>query len=451
MKKSRMPLTVAPTRAHRPEVRTAVAVERRLSGQEGDRPATTESRFLGLQRTIGNHAVRQLLQRDEPGPDKPPPSKTLYMGMNLPAKSEAKTLKGVLKDDVILAMNDPELEKSLQTDAGIANYLVTRMPTLLTNIFQFLYAYEAIRSTDPVARDQMAQVIKMFHAAESGEFRLERMVLSGHSNGVELWGDAEKNFNPGKFILDDALSQLTTTFPKAAAQVEDVMFSACYTVSSIDLVVRVFPEVKTVWGYAGLSPAAGQGSERHIAKWEKETRGGGTLEEREGLGKSALWTRESGYVRNDPAKANMKELRSSFYGLSLDAKEQYKGEKPINQEMLNRAYYYVQMMLAHPDVTEDERGILNSWMEVLLRLRHHGKICGKFAEKYAEQIKNAYAAIKRAPPNFAGMSRPALKAEKEALEAVLASSPNPDMQAFFDNVYLPFWKLAPDFVDSTWI
>src|SRR5690606_32511966 len=67
---------------------------------------------LLLQRTLGNRATQRLIQRDDGTPTTAPPSKTLYMGMNAGSKIEAAKLKGILKDDVIAAMNDPALEKS---------------------------------------------------------------------------------------------------------------------------------------------------------------------------------------------------------------------------------------------------------------------------------------------------------------------------------------------------
>src|SRR5690242_14677074 len=109
-------------------------------------------------------------------------------------------------------MNDPKLEKTLETDAGIAKWMTDEMPLLIKNPLQVLAAFDTIQKTKPEARDQMAQVIKMFHAAELGQFTLERIVLSGHSNGVELWGDTGDNFNPGIFLLDKDLKNLTTSF-----------------------------------------------------------------------------------------------------------------------------------------------------------------------------------------------------------------------------------------------
>ena len=63
----------------------------------------------------------------------------------------------------------------------------------------------------------------MFNGAEKGEYKLERLVMSGHSNGVELWGDKEGKGNPGKFMVEKDFTNLVKAFPKAASQVEDVM------------------------------------------------------------------------------------------------------------------------------------------------------------------------------------------------------------------------------------
>ncbi len=415
---------------------------------------------LALQRTIGNRAVREILQRDDAEPDKALPSKTMYMGMNAGARGEVKALKGILKDDVLSSLNDPALEKSLETDAGIAKWLMAEMPTLVNNPLQFFFAYLTLQETSATARDQMAQAIKMFHAAEAGLFRLERMVLSGHSNGVELWGDEKENFKPGNFLLDNALRHLAGTFPKAAAQVEDVMFSACYTVSSIELVIQVFPNVRSVWGYAGASPAAGSGAEEHITKWEKETRGAKLLDAKDGMGKAALWTRDAaesskdkrGYIRNDPADADLQELLDSYYGLELDAKGQLQGDAPINMNILNMAYFQIQMMLAHPELKDDAlRAQLTKGREVLLRFRHYDNVCQNFASTYAAEIKNAYAAIGRTPPNFSKISRTTLRAEKDAFKAALAAIPNAAAQEFYNNYLLPFWKLDHKLIPATWI
>jgi hypothetical protein len=422
-------------------------------------PTVDNDNILALQRTIGNRATQNLLQRDEPQGAKKPPSKTLFMGLNSGSKGEAATLKGVLKDNVIAAMNDPSLEKSLETEEGIGKWIATELPGLVKSPLQVLAAFSTLQQCDAAARDQMAQVIKMFYAAEQGEFTLERIVLSGHSNGVELWGDAEKNFNPGSFLLDQDMKRLTTAFPKAAGQVEDVMFSACYTVSSIELMIKVFPNLRTVWGYAGFSPAAGKGAEQHIAQWERETRGDKALDAKDGMGKAALWTRDAaksskdgrGYIRNDPAKANFKELAASFYGLGLDVKKQLQGESPLNPTILNMAYGYVQSMLAHPEIPSNDHKIATQWSEILLRMRYYERVTQKFAETYTGDIKKGYDAMALKPPDFSKMTRKALKLEMEKFKKALEDTPNTDGQAFYDKFLTGLSKLDTELIPAKWI
>ena len=59
--------------------------------------------------------------------------------------------------------------------------------------------------------------MRWFNRAEKGEIVLERLVLSGHSNGVELWGDAEADAEskPGTMVVERDLRALTTVFPDA--------------------------------------------------------------------------------------------------------------------------------------------------------------------------------------------------------------------------------------------
>jgi hypothetical protein len=420
-------------------------------------------RVLSLQRTVGNYATRQLLQRDNEVTGAAPtkaPSKTAYMGMNPGSRKEAAHLKGLLKDDVLISLNDPTLEKTLKTEVGVLDWIVRELPVLLLVPDKFLKAYDGLLATDPEARDQMAHVFKMFYSAQLGQFTLERLVLSGHSNGVQLWGDADAKFKPGSFLLTRDLHNLTEAFPVAAAQVQDVMFSACYTVSSVEAVIKAFPNVRTIWTYAGKSPAAGAGAEEHISKWDKETRGDQTMQEEDGMGKSAIWTRDAakaskkgdGFVRNDPAKASLHDLDNEFFALRIDAKEQLEGNKPLHQDTLNNAYNYIQMILAHPDSkTSPDRADYEYWRDTLLRLRFHTVACTRFGTEYASEIKAGYTAIGRKAPNFAGMNRQSLKAELSAFAAALKATPNAEAQTFYDKYLQGLWKLDTKIIPDGWL
>src|SRR6185369_4981943 len=97
----------------------------------------------------------------------------------------------------------------------------------------------------------------------------------------------------------------------ACAQVEDLAFSACYSLrhDAVDRYRAIFPTLKTIWGYAEWSPSAGTGSTRHLKNWEQGTRGHqgkGIDPARKEVAKGtggrdqnvAIWSVDSGYQTN---------------------------------------------------------------------------------------------------------------------------------------------------------
>lgn len=416
-------------------------------------PSQRHAHVLDLQRSAGNRAVGRLIQRKEPEPE----SKTLYMGLNPKAHLEAKKLRGVLRDDVVLAMNDPALEKSLDNDAGIARWLVDNLPGVIIMPATFLAAYDFLRNVDAAARDSLAQVVKVFYQAELGKIRLERIVLSGHSNGVALWGDDEGSHRGGKFLVDKDMERLTKAFPRAAAQVQDVMFSACFSVTSIDLVVKVFPNLETAWGYAEFSPSAGKGAEQHIAQWERETRGNQELQKRDGRGTAALWTRGAtagggrGYIRNDPADTPVESLLDDFRVMWPDISAMYEGDDALDAAWLSLPYRTVQQIITHPDTPADKKVIAERLRDELLRMRYWDKVTAKFGAEYEAAIKAAYAGAGMAAPSFANITRARLKASMAKFKEHLDKTPDPDQQHFFDHYLTGLWELKPDVIPETWI
>ena len=72
-------------------------------------------------------------------------------------------------------------------------------------------------------------------------------------------------------MLFAELVVLKDLFPKAAAQVQHLLVSACSsgTQDNIeDIFVKAFPNLRTLWGYYGACPLTGG---PHIAEWLKET------------------------------------------------------------------------------------------------------------------------------------------------------------------------------------
>lgn len=130
-------------------------------------------------------------------------------------------------------------------------------------------------------RDELAGLAAAFAVAEEGGDLPSRLVLSGHCTGTSIWDGAQKL---GELRFADVMA-LADLMPRAAAQIEDIMLSACSSgFDRDDDVMTVslrawrehFPNLKTVWGYGGErdahSPTAGAAL-LHLDAWERATRG----------------------------------------------------------------------------------------------------------------------------------------------------------------------------------
>jgi hypothetical protein len=126
----------------------------------------------------------------------------------------------------------------------------------------------------PGARDEMAQFVEVLQRVEAGEMSMERVVMSGHSTGDWVYGEAEGD--PG--VTFQQMAELMSLYPTAQAGVEDFMLSACHTLEDYRRAgggdhrdgkqyQQIFPNLTNVWGYDGFSPNYKQGSTRHIERW----------------------------------------------------------------------------------------------------------------------------------------------------------------------------------------
>lgn len=265
--------------------------------------------FAKLAQTHGNRAMQNLqvcqptagvnptaaalVQRKEQNEK---PSVIGYVGLNPQARKEANALKNATPDEVIISLDDPKAQKRLKTDEGIESFVVGTLGiTLEENVKQYNDAINCLKQSDPRFREQMAEMMEMFHGAELGQYRLERLVLSGHHSGGTLWRGRPPDIFQKEAILSlrKDLNNLVKVFPEAREQVEDVMFSACNTEAQIDLCKELFPNLRSVWAYSGASPSIAQGSDRHITKWERKTRDGRLPGQKDETGHILIWTKES--------------------------------------------------------------------------------------------------------------------------------------------------------------
>ena len=222
-----------------------------------------------------------------------------------------------------------------------------------------------LSDTGEGARDEAAQLARIFREAETGKRTIERIVFSGHSIGSVIWGD-------GNGMLQfTTIGKLALVFPKAAAQVEDLMIAACYSggESNMENYRAMFPNLKTAWAYDGSAPGSVSGAIPHILRWEKATRGPTadalkrTLAEGTRKGENvAVWTVTKGYNNGQPqmsledarkAWADGKDIVAGFQSGATVVDDPQSG--PLRQH-----YNAIQRMLGRSDLPADERAIADA-------------------------------------------------------------------------------------------
>ena len=260
------------------------------NGPKPKQPSASNHTVHALQQVIGNAQVGQLIQREEIK------SAIGYMGLNPKAYRELNALKRYSKDIVLGSLDDSLQEKNYQTTEDVIAFVYRGLGISPFDIVTFFDAIECMLACDVAFREQMADMMRMFQAAQAGQFKLERLVLSGHHSGGEMWGETADDERLSSFVPERDLANLAKTFPKAAAQIQDVMFSACNTREQVALCQRLFPNLQSVWAYEGFSPSIDQGSARHIKKWEKTTREEDVPAKKDEMGNTLVWSREDDFL-----------------------------------------------------------------------------------------------------------------------------------------------------------
>jgi hypothetical protein len=418
------------------------------------------ARLLELQRFVGNRAVTALVQREpegsatDTGTDGKPKleSRTGYVGFNPDAGQEATKLEGKLGSQAMISLDNPEEKKDLATPEDITWFIGVVLGTPMgSERFKVLEAlFNAVNAN---SRGHIADLAKMLAGAQNGQYTLDRLVLSGHSDGVSVWGEDRDNFHPGNILVERDLGELARAFPEGAAQVKHIMFSACYTIAAVNLVTKIFPGVEDVWSYSGSSPDVARGSAEHIMSWEKDTEGKKGLKKGEQLGTAALWTKEKGFVVGDPKGAHFGEQWSAFRReLQEVVVPQFWGKAEINHDRLNEIYSNLQRLLADPQINHQQRYEALDIKDKLVRLRYWEKVREHFARERADLIKAAYDEVGLPVPNFAVMSRKAfLDAEKEFQKAMEGKGSPAAAKKFYDEQLEGMAKLTPEAVPTGWV
>lgn len=428
--------------ATRPEARRELQAPHR--GAPAHALTRTASRILELQRTAGNRAVAQAIasvQREEKDPraataapdvitgaDKAAPLRTTgFLGLNPGAEKEGRKLRKTTGENVVESYNDPAAEAKFKDDPALADFVFDELGISVGDINRWDKAIDVLKKADPHLREQLADVMRWFNKAEQGSIILDRLVLSGHSNGVELWGESERGATskPGLMIIERELGGIAGVFPKAAAQVEDVMFSACFSINAVEIVKKVFPNLKTAWTYTAFSPSVKQGSAEHVAEFARATEGQGTLKKSNKRGTSALWTKADGYIVGDPSLAEAGPLYSTALTKWREiAQPMYDGTgSDLSSDQLMPVYTAIQQMMSHPGTPADRKERAEFVMKLVLRLRFWPLLRERFGAEHKAKLQPAYDALGMTQPSWASLTRKALKAHIEAVEKALKEKP----------------------------
>jgi hypothetical protein len=267
------------------------------------------------------------------------------------------------------------------------------------------------------AKDELAQLAGFLYDAEFGKRLFKRVVLSGHSYGVSIWGDDNGS------IQFAELAQLATIFPAAVGQVEDLMLSACNTGQSekLDQYTGIFPNLKSIWAYVGYSPSAATGSLRHVKEWEKATRGKADEDKldagREKVGRGsgdkdknvALWSRETGaaeatYATDSPeANLDFDTLKASVDG-AMSSYEDAFIRGVIDQSALNALFTKLQALVGmFGSQLGDDQEAYATAMRRTLALRHWHNVLGNFMTAHGDALSAAWGGSM--PRDFGTASR----------------------------------------------
>jgi hypothetical protein len=384
------------------------------------------------QQLVGNQAIVDVISAENQytGPRALNPNKNgiVYMGMNEYAHDEANRLNAANRGSGGAVAAKPQhkqdhikrngKEFDLTSAEGSAAYVATLgLPDQLA-----VDAAQFLADAGDESRDELAQLVRILSEAEMGERSMDRMVLSGHSVGSQIWGD-----DNGSIRFTD-LDELFDLFPKAAAQIEHLMLSACYSggEAKMDQYHDMFPGLSSIWAYHDSSPGTWSGAMDHMDRWESATEAG---KDASGVDPSlangkrkaknvSTWNSADGYQGDQPMSIYDVEraLRNDehVYQSHFDGREEVEN----SQSGPLRTYYgQVQRGLSHPDMESSRIPELETRRDVTIRLLYFKLISGKFANHYGSRVADGVQAAGLDMPAFGEIGRKDTLDFIEALEA----------------------------------
>lgn len=305
------------------------------------------------------------------------------------------------------------------------------------------------------SRDELGQLAVAWAPAERGQPTASRFLPSGHNVGDGPFGDDGAEF-PWSGLL-----ALAKAMPRAAAQVQDMHVSACYSGGDVqrELYLKTFPNLATVWAYDGSAPTGG--AVRHQKAWEVATRGAGSQ-----VHEAAERLREMGVrmAKNIQAYStqapllrtqSIEQLRAEVDRLEPVFDAHFSGQqvqRNSQQGPLRDYYTLVQRCLQSTQLSGVDREKLEQRRDTTIRLLYYPKVAVSFAETVDGALRDGYAALGLAQPRFDRLSRSdALASIDRFHEALAAAKPPPEVAVSIAEDLAGLRDLTAEAIPEEWL
>lgn len=193
----------------------------------------------------------------------------LFIGLNPDSVAEVRELQNHCQvifignarraDEIVIGGHKYDLAKPSGRKAALAKILLSKLQLDIVN--------SVLEDAYQNSRDELGKLAVAWARYEQGRSFPTRMVISAHHAGsLEFWG------HDNGTISYDQLKRLAEAFPKAAAAVRHMHFSACYSGDKMMRWPGVFPNLMSMWAYSGSAPGSFSGAVLHLRIWERRTR-----------------------------------------------------------------------------------------------------------------------------------------------------------------------------------
>lgn len=387
------------------------------TGRKPPRDAVAEGVFARLDAAFGADLAAFAANASAPRQN----GGVLYIGFN--GESETKEVEALAKEGGVRVLTDKAEANDVSingtkydfTKPGEIDAFVDKLaldPRVASAV------KDALAKAEPTSRAKLAQIAAVFAEAEKGTPIPSRLVISGHSGGLDIFG------GNGELAIAD-LQRLAHAMPRAAACIEDIHLSACSTSAQAGLDdaraawTAAFPNLKTMWAYAGSSSMA---PAEHLRTWARSTakpHDAVDVPEKLRAQHVATWNARDGY--RDGLK--LPDLRRAQHQADPRFSNFLSGKTTASSDPQSALHDYetYRVLSSRSDVPTAERNVFTRRADQLLRVRYYDQgVRQEFAKRHGAEAAAAFRAAGLPVPSFDTLSRKDALAKIAELEGRVA-------------------------------